>query len=181
MESSRSDVMSPIRLRTRRAPGFFCLSCGSELYSCPSRFRRMTGEDNIMQPKEERRKMNRYWLLLALAGLCEVGWVSGLKHADTAFEWGLTAVAIALSFWGLLAASNKLPVGTVYAVFTGIGAAGTVLAESLIFGLPFSAAKFGLIALLIAGIAGLKWTSSAGTADPGTTEPGSAGKTNEEV
>lgn len=109
--------------------------------------------------------MNRYWILLALAGLCEVGWVSGLKHADTAFEWLLTAAAIALSFWGLLAVSNKLPVGTVYAVFTGIGAAGTVLAESLVFGLPFSAAKVGLIALLIAGIAGLKWTASGGAAE----------------
>lgn len=130
--------------------------------------------------------MNRYWILLALAGLCEVGWVSGLKHANGAFEWLLTAVAIALSFWGLLAASNKLPVGTVYAVFTGIGAAGTVLAESLIFGLPFSAAKLGLIALLIAGIAGLKWTADTGPAQPGKAEsnaaqPGSAGKTKGEA
>ncbi len=120
--------------------------------------------------------MNRYWIMLLLAGLCEVGWVSGLKHASTAIEWLLTAVAIALSFWGLLAASNKLPVGTVYAVFTGIGAAGTVLAESLVFGQPFSAAKIGLIALLIVGIAGLKWT-----AEPHADEPGMAGNTNKEV
>lgn len=110
--------------------------------------------------------MNRYWIMLALAGICEVGWVSGLKHANAAFEWLLTAVAIALSFWGLLAASNKLPVGTVYAVFTGIGAAGTVLAESLLFGLPFSAAKIGLIAMLIVGIAGLKWTAEARIPEP---------------
>jgi len=103
--------------------------------------------------------MNRYWGLLALAGVCEVGWVSGLKHANTTGGWLLTAAAILLSFWGLLAVSRVLPVGTVYAVFTGIGAAGTVAAESVFFGAPFSLAKSLLIALLIVGIAGLKLTA----------------------
>jgi len=104
--------------------------------------------------------MNRYWWLLTLAGICEVGWVSGLKHSNTAGEWALTAAAIVLSFWGLLAISKVLPVGTVYAVFTGIGAAGTVIAESLLFAAPFQLAKLLLILVLIAGIAGLKMTAA---------------------
>lgn len=106
--------------------------------------------------------MNRYWLLLAMAGLAEVGWVVGLKHASSAAEWLLTAIAIAVSFWGLIYVSNVLPVGTVYAVFTGIGAAGTVIAETLFFGMPFEPVKAILIVLLIVGIAGLKMTDGKG-------------------
>lgn len=102
--------------------------------------------------------MNRSWLLLLLAGIAEVGWVVGLKHANSAGEWLLTVAAIVISFWGLIYVSNLLPVGTVYAVFTGIGAAGTVLAETVFFGAPFEPLKAALIVLLIIGIAGLKMT-----------------------
>jgi paired small multidrug resistance pump len=108
--------------------------------------------------------MNRSWLLLVLAGLAEVGWVVGLKHAGSAGEWLLTAVAIAISFGGLIYVSNLLPVGTVYAVFTGIGAAGTVLAETVFFGMPFEPVKAALIVLLIVGVAGLKLTDGKGRA-----------------
>jgi paired small multidrug resistance pump len=104
---------------------------------------------------------NRYWLLLALAGICEVGWVSGLKHASSAGEWALTAVGILLSFMGLIYATNKLPVGTAYAVFTGIGAAGAVLAEALFFQIPLNPSKIALVTVLIIGIAGLKMTTKA--------------------
>lgn len=103
--------------------------------------------------------MGRYWLLLGLAGVCEVGWVAGLKHANEPLEWTLTAVAIALSFGGLLVASKVLPVGTAYAVFTGIGAAGTVLSEFLFFGVPFSTVKMVLVAVMVLGIAGLKMST----------------------
>ncbi|PRX67033.1 paired small multidrug resistance pump [Cohnella sp. SGD-V74] len=103
--------------------------------------------------------MNRSWLLLLAAGVCEVGWVAGLKHASNAGEWALTAFGIVLSFAGLLRATRDLPVGTAYAVFTGLGAAGTVLAESLFFGAEWNAVKLLLVAVLIVGIGGLKMTT----------------------
>ncbi|MBB6671485.1 DMT family transporter [Cohnella nanjingensis] len=103
--------------------------------------------------------MNRYWLLLWVAGLSEIGWVSGLKHADNVWEWALTVLAIAFSFATLLYVSSALPVGTVYAVFTGIGAAGTVLGESIFFGVELDAGKLALVIILVIGIAGLKMTT----------------------
>ncbi|XID90968.1 DMT family transporter [Paenibacillaceae bacterium WGS1546] len=103
--------------------------------------------------------MNRNWLVLFGAGICEIGWVSGLKHASNALEWGLTAIGIVLSFAALIYASKALPVGTSYAVFTGIGAAGTVLAESVFFGVPLNAGKLALVIVMIVGIAGLKMTT----------------------
>jgi len=100
--------------------------------------------------------MNRNWLYVFIGGLIEVVWVSGLKHAETAGEWALTAAGIAISFYLIIKASNRLPVGTVYAVFTGIGTGGTVAAEMLIFGEPFQWTKLLLILLLMAGVIGLK-------------------------
>jgi len=105
--------------------------------------------------------MNRNWLLLLAAGICEVGWVSGLKHASNAGEWALTALGILISFVGLIYCTRALPVGTAYAVFTGIGAAGTVLAESIFFNVELDAAKLALVIVLIIGIAGLKMTTDA--------------------
>jgi len=104
--------------------------------------------------------MNRYWWLLFIAGLCEVGWVTGLKYAGNAGEWGLTVLGIILSFAGLVYSTRTLPVGTSYAVFTGIGAAGTVLAESIFFNVTLNTAKVVLVAVMIIGIAGLKITTS---------------------
>lgn len=104
--------------------------------------------------------MNRYWIVLLLGGLFEIGWVSGLKHANSLLEWSLTLIAIAISFAAIGYASSALPVGTVYAVFTGIGAAGTVLAEAFVFGMALKPAKVALVILLIIGIAGLKLTTS---------------------
>ncbi|MFC5700818.1 DMT family transporter [Cohnella faecalis] len=109
--------------------------------------------------------MNRYWLWLVVAGLSEIGWVSGLKHASNVWEWALTLIAIAFSFWTLLAVSKILPVGTVYAVFTGIGAAGTVLSEALLFHSTLEPAKLTLVILLIIGIGGLKMTTSKTASD----------------
>jgi len=112
--------------------------------------------------------MNKYWLLLLLAGFCEIGWVSGLKHASTAGEWALTALGILFSFAGLIYATNALPVGTAYAIFTGIGAAGTVLAESIFFGAPLEAGKLALVLVMIVGIAGLKLTTKSAVRKEGT-------------
>lgn len=100
--------------------------------------------------------MSRNWLLVFVAGLFEISWVIGLKHAGTSLEWIGTSIAIVLSMYLLILSTKKLPVGTAYAVFTGIGTAGTVLTEMLIFGEPVRLAKILLILLLLAGVVGLK-------------------------
>ncbi|MCU6797790.1 multidrug efflux SMR transporter [Paenibacillus sp. WQ 127069] len=100
--------------------------------------------------------MNRYWIYVVLSGILEIVWVTGLKHSETALEWTATAVAIVISFLVIILAARRLPVGTVYAVFAGIGTSGTVLVEMLIFGEPFNVAKIMLIAVLLAGVIGLK-------------------------
>lgn len=102
---------------------------------------------------------NRYWFVLLFGGLCEIGWVSGLKHADSFWEWALTLVAITISFGAIGYATIALPVGTVYAVFTGIGAAGTVLVEAFVFGEELELGKLALVIVLIIGIVGLKLTT----------------------
>ncbi|GKV57190.1 multidrug resistance protein YkkC [Sporosarcina sp. NCCP-2222] len=100
--------------------------------------------------------MNSNWLQVILAAVFEVGWVIGLKHAEGLLEWTGTVIAIIISFYILIKSSEKLPVGTVYAVFVGLGTAGTVLADTLLFGEAMSIAKSLLIVLLLAGVIGLK-------------------------
>jgi paired small multidrug resistance pump len=101
-------------------------------------------------------KMNLNWVKVFFAAFFEVFWVIGLKHADSVLEWGGTVVSIIISFYALIAAGNKLPVGTVYAVFVGLGTAGTVISEILFFGGSFETAKILLILVLLAGVIGLK-------------------------
>lgn len=103
--------------------------------------------------------MNKTWLSVIIASLFEVGWVIGLKHAAGFWEWALTVIAIIVSFTLMIAAARSLPVGTVYAVFVGLGTAGTVLAEILLFDAPLKAGKIGLIGLLLLGVIGLKLLS----------------------
>lgn len=100
--------------------------------------------------------MDRNWLLVIIAACFEVGWVTGLKHAGSVLEWGLTVIAIVVSFGLLIYAGKVLPTTTVYAVFVGLGTAGTVIVEMLGFDEPFSWAKAALIVSLVAGIIGLK-------------------------
>lgn len=100
--------------------------------------------------------MRAQWLSVLIAAIFEVGWVVGLKHASGFLEWTGTVSAIIVSFYLLIQAGSKLPVGTVYAVFTGLGTAGTVLLGILLFGEPLNAEKLILIAILLAGVIGLK-------------------------
>lgn len=100
--------------------------------------------------------MNRNWMLVFIAGFFEVIWVSGLKYSYNWWMWLGTIVVIIVSFDLLIRSSKKLPIGTVYAVFTGMGTAGTVLVEMLIFGEPFEWMKVLLILLLLTGVIGLK-------------------------
>ncbi|MCL1696698.1 MULTISPECIES: multidrug efflux SMR transporter [unclassified Lysinibacillus] len=100
--------------------------------------------------------MNKQWLSVVIAAFFEVGWVIGLKHAGSVLEWMGTAIAIFVSFYLLIRAGESLPVGTVYAVFVGLGTAGTVCADSLLFGEPWKLAKILCIVVLLAGVVGLK-------------------------
>lgn len=101
-------------------------------------------------------KMNKEWLKVFIAAFFEVFWVIGLKHADSSLEWMGTIICITVSFYLMIMAGKHLPVGTVYAVFVGLGTAGTVCADFLFFGEAFSWIKLLLIVVLLAGVVGLK-------------------------
>ena len=100
------------------------------------------------------------WLKVILAGLVEIIWVTGLNNADSIFSWLFTLIFIILSFYLVIDATKSLPVGTVYAIFVGIGAAGTVIVDMLFFNQPFTFMKILLVTLLILGIIGLKLSTT---------------------
>jgi quaternary ammonium compound-resistance protein SugE len=105
------------------------------------------------------------WLYLILAGLLEVGWALGLKYTDGFTKLMpslLTVIAMIGSFFLLAQALRVLPIGTAYAIWTGIGAVGTALLGMVIFGEPRDLARILCILLIIAGILGLKFTTAAG-------------------
>jgi paired small multidrug resistance pump len=101
-------------------------------------------------------KMNKNWIIVFFAAFFEVFWVVGLKHANSLLEWTGTVISIVISFYVLIIAGRKLPVGTVYAVFVGLGTAGTVLSEMLFFDEPLKIGKIVLISVLLIGVIGLK-------------------------
>ncbi|GFR37957.1 multidrug resistance protein YkkC [Insulibacter thermoxylanivorax] len=105
-------------------------------------------------------KMTKEWLKIIIAAAFEVVWVIGLKHADDVLSWIVTIIAIVISFYALIAAGKYLPVGTVYAVFVGLGTAGTVLSEILFFDEPVDIVKLLLIGTLLIGVIGLKLVTS---------------------
>lgn len=99
------------------------------------------------------------WTYLLIAGLLEVGWAIGLKYTEGFSRlWPsvgtIAAMILSLAFLGL--ALKTLPVGTAYAVWTGIGAIGTVILGIVLFAEPATAARLGCIGLILAGIVGLK-------------------------
>jgi len=94
--------------------------------------------------------------MVIIAACFEVSWVIGMKHAQTPLEWIGTLIAILVSFYLMIAAGKTIPVGTVYAVFVGLGTAGTVVAEMLIFNAEMKPAKLALLALLLVGVIILK-------------------------
>ncbi len=99
------------------------------------------------------------WAILFVAGLLEVGWAVGLKYTEgftRAVPTVLTVLAMVASMGLLGLALKTLPVGTAYAVWTGIGAVGTAAFGMLVLGEPATAARIGGIALIAAGIATLK-------------------------
>ncbi len=107
-----------------------------------------------------RRTFTLKWLKVILAGLVEIIWVTGLNNADSIFSWLFTLIFIILSFYLVINATKSLPVGTVYAIFVGIGAAGIVIVDILFFNQPFTFMKILLVTLLIIGIIGLKLSTT---------------------
>jgi quaternary ammonium compound-resistance protein SugE len=101
------------------------------------------------------------WLLLAIAGLCEVAWAIGLKYTEGFTRFvpsAATVAAMVVSVVLLGLAMRTLPVGTAYAVWTGIGAVGTVALGIVLFGEPATVARLVCVGLIVAGIVGLKVT-----------------------
>ncbi|MGI6492106.1 MAG: QacE family quaternary ammonium compound efflux SMR transporter [Peptococcaceae bacterium] len=100
--------------------------------------------------------MNKYWITVFIAALIEVGWVIGLTHAYDFLTWTGTIIAIIVSNYLLVAAGQVLPAGTVYAIYVGLGTTGTVVSDIIFFGEPFNVEIIILIAVLLAGVTGLK-------------------------
>ena len=99
------------------------------------------------------------WITLLLAGLFETGWAIGLKYTEGFTRlwpsvWTVVAMVISLGLLGL--AMKGLPVGTAYAVWVGVGAVGTVILGIVLLGEPANTARLISVALIIAGIVGLK-------------------------
>ena len=99
------------------------------------------------------------WIILLIAAIFEIGWAVGLK-----FTGGLTRLwpsvatiaAMAVSMYLLAVAARTLPIGTAYAVWTGIGAVGTAVLGMILFQEPANAARLTCIALIVIGVVGLK-------------------------
>lgn len=108
--------------------------------------------------------MTNPWLLLAIAGLFEIGWAVGLKYTE-GFSRPLpsffTVLAMVASFYFLAQALKVIPVGTGYAVWTGIGAVGTAILGIVLFAESTALPRLACIGLIVAGIIGLKLTSAA--------------------
>ena len=102
------------------------------------------------------------WLWLILAGLLEVAWAVGLKMSagfSKPLVSALTVALMAASFWLLALALRAIPVGTGYAVWTGIGAVGTALVGILVFGESAAPARLASLGLVLLGIVGLRVTA----------------------
>ncbi|WP_273826092.1 MULTISPECIES: quaternary ammonium compound efflux SMR transporter SugE [Pseudomonas] len=103
------------------------------------------------------------WIILFFAGLFEVGWAVGLKYTDgfsRPLPTVLTVGAMAISLGLLGLAVKDLPLGTAYAVWTGVGAVGTVIAGIILFGESMALIRLASVALIITGLIGLKVSAS---------------------
>ena len=103
------------------------------------------------------------WLALTLAGIFEIGFTTFLKLSANFTRWTYAALFLAcasLSFSLLAFAMKSIPIGTAYAIWTGIGAAGTALVGFLVFKDPFSLGRAFFLTTLVGSIIGLKWVSS---------------------
>lgn len=107
------------------------------------------------------------WILLILAGVFEVVWAVGLKYTDgftKPLASTITIGGMVISVWLLSLALKSIPLGTGYAIWTGIGAVGTAIAGMILFGESRTVIRLVCIAMIVAGIVGLKIFSEAGSA-----------------
>jgi quaternary ammonium compound-resistance protein SugE len=103
------------------------------------------------------------WIILVLAGATEVGWAVGLKYTDGFTKVGpsiFTVVSMIASVVLLGVAMKSIPLGTAYAVWTGIGTVGAVIGGMMLFGESASLIRLACIGLIVAGIAGLKLSAA---------------------
>ena len=103
------------------------------------------------------------WIILFFAGLFEVGWAVGLKYTDgftRPLPTALTVAAMAVSLGLLGLAMKELPLGTAYAIWTGVGAVGTVIAGIILFGESMALVRLVSVALIVCGLIGLKVSAS---------------------
>ncbi|MDJ1157925.1 quaternary ammonium compound efflux SMR transporter SugE [Chelatococcus sp. SYSU_G07232] len=104
------------------------------------------------------------WIYLLLAGASEIGWAVGLKYTDgftRPLPTLLTVLSMVLSLALLGLALRSLPLGTAYAVWTGIGTVGTVIFGIVALGEPADAVRMACVGLIVAGIVGLKLVTAA--------------------
>ena len=100
------------------------------------------------------------WFILFIAGIFEIAWAVGLKYSDGLSKFWpsvFTIVCLVISMGMLAFAVRSLPVGTAYAVWTGIGAVGTVILGMVLFNEPKDLARIFFIGMILAGIIGLKF------------------------
>lgn len=104
--------------------------------------------------------MNQHWFLLLAAGLCEIGWPLGLKLSNLSGLkwWGILLAILSMSLSGLFLwlSLKGIPIGTAYAVWTGIGAVGTFIVGVLFFGDPSILARWAGVGLIMLGVIFLK-------------------------
>ncbi|WP_187261060.1 DMT family transporter [Pontibacter beigongshangensis] len=106
--------------------------------------------------------MNVAWLYLILAGICEIGWAFGLKYSEGFTKPVISVVTVAVmivSFILLAQAMKTLPLGTAYAIWTGIGAAGTAILGMFFLGEPKDIMRILCLLMIVAGVVGLKFFS----------------------
>ena len=104
------------------------------------------------------------WTYLIAAGVFECGWAIGIKYTDGFTKLApslLTVSAMAISFWLLSLAMKTIPVGTAYAIWTGIGAVGVAILGMLLFDESRDVLRILSLLFIVAGIAGLKFFSSS--------------------
>lgn len=112
------------------------------------------------------------WTYVFGAAVIEVFWVLGLKYSDSFLTWSGTVIAIVLSFYFVIKACDVLPSGSVYATFTGSGAAAIAIIDFVFLGEIFSIAKGLLISLIIIGVVGIQLTTGEKQHDTTATAKG---------
>ncbi|ANN66353.1 quaternary ammonium compound efflux SMR transporter SugE [Bordetella bronchialis] len=103
------------------------------------------------------------WVILVLAGLCEIVWAVGLKFTDgftRILPSAITIVGMVASVWLLAIAMRTLPLGTAYAVWVGIGTVGAFIAGVILFGESMGWLRLASVALIVVGLVGLKLSAS---------------------